>query len=157
MPKFLRQCATIADRVIPMSIKTYSELCKLKTFEERYRYLRLNGVVGQETFGYERILNQVFYQRSDKWKSIRDKVIIRDNGCDLGMEGHVIYGRILVHHMNPVTIDDLETESEYLLDPEFLICTTHSTHNAIHYGDESLLPAAPITRYKNDTCPWKHD
>lgn len=138
-----------------MSIKTYSELIKFTTYEERYRYLRLSGFVGKETFGFDRYLNQVFYQRDPRWKKIRDYVIVRDNGCDLGVEGYEISGRILVHHMNPVTLEDLERESEYLLDPEFLICTAHITHNAIHYGDEGLLIKSPIVRTKNDTCPWR--
>lgn len=134
-------------------IRTYSELSELSTFEERFQYLRLDGSVGKETFGFDRYLNQVFY-RSQKWKSVRDKVIIRDNGCDLGMDGYTIYGRIIIHHMNPLTIEDIEKESKFLLDPEFLICTVHHTHNAIHYGDESLLMKAPIERKENDTCPW---
>lgn len=137
-----------------MSIKTYSELSRLATFEERYQYLRLDGIVGKETFGFDRYLNQVFY-RSRQWKSIRDSVIIRDNGCDLGVEGHEIHGRIIIHHMNPITIKDIESESEFLLNPEFLICTVHNTHNAIHYGDENLLIRMPVERYKNDTCPWR--
>lgn len=137
-----------------MSIKTYSELSRLKTFEERYQYLRLNGSVGRETFGFDRYLNQVLY-RSKKWKSIRNRVIIRDNGCDLGIEGREINGRILIHHMNPISLDDIVNESDLLLDPEYLICTVHSTHNAIHYGDENLLILDPIVRSKNDTCPWK--
>jgi hypothetical protein len=137
-----------------MSIRNYSELSKLLTFEERYQYLRLDGAVGKETFGFDRYLNQVFY-RSQKWKTIRDFVIIRDNGCDLGVEGYEIHGRIIIHHINPLTVRDIESESEFLLDPEFLICTTHNTHNAIHYGDENLLIRAPIERTKNDTCPWK--
>lgn len=137
-----------------MSIRNYSELSKLLTFEERYQYLRLDGAVGKETFGFDRYLNQVFY-RSQKWKMIRDFVIIRDNGCDLGVEGHEIHGRIIIHHMNPLTVRDIESESEFLSDPEFLICTIHNTHNAIHYGDENLLIRAPIERTKNDTCPWK--
>jgi hypothetical protein len=142
--------------VIQMSIKTYSELITLPTFEERYEYLRLDGVVGRETFGFDRYLNQLFYQRSPKWKSIRDYVILRDNGCDLGVEGHEIYGsKILVHHMNPITIEDLERESEFLIDPEYLISTILSTHNAIHYGDRNLLVTGPITRSKYDTCPWR--
>lgn len=140
--------------MIRMSIKTYTELSRLSTFEERYRYLRITGRVGEETFGFDRYLNQVFY-RSRKWKQIRDQVIVRDNGCDLGVEGYEIYGRIIIHHMNPITLKDIEHESEFLLDPEFLICTVHNTHNAIHYGDESLLITAPIERAKNDTCPWK--
>ena len=138
-----------------MSIKTYSELITLPTFEERYRYLKLNGLVGKETFGFDRYLNQYLYQRSSKWKSSRQKVIIRDNGCDLAMDGHEIYGKIIVHHMNPITIKDIEMESDILFDPEFLICTMHTTHNAIHYGDESLLVTSPIERTRFDTCPWK--
>lgn len=137
-----------------MKIRTYSELILLPTFEERFQYLRLDGKVGAETFGFDRYLNQVFY-RSQKWKSVRDYVIIRDNGCDLGIEGHEIYGKILVHHMNPISIDDVLNESDFLLDPEFLISTIHNTHNAIHYGDENLLITAPIERSKNDTCPWR--
>ena len=137
-----------------MSIKTYSELITLPTFEERYRYLRLCGSVGVDTFGFDRYLNQVFY-RSQRWRTVRDQVIIRDNGCDLAVDGREIHGRILIHHMNPITIDDIMNESEFLLNPEFLICTIHTTHNAIHYGDENLLVLGPIERTKNDTCPWR--
>lgn len=137
-----------------MSIRTYSELITLPTFEERFEYLRLDGTVGESTFGFDRYLNQIFY-RSQKWKDIRDWVIIRDNGCDLGVEGFEIYGRIIIHHMNPISLQDIERESDLLLNPEYLICTVHNTHNAIHYGDASLLPLAPIERSKNDTCPWK--
>ena len=138
-----------------MSIKTYSELITLPTFEERYRYLRLSGSVGKETFGFDRYLNQLFYQRSKLWERIRDEVIIRDNGCDLGVEDRDIYGRVIVHHMNPISMDDLLHESDFLLNPEFLICTSHATHNAIHYGDEKRLMTVPIERTKNDTCPWR--
>lgn len=137
-----------------MSIKTYSELIKLPTFEERFRYLRLSGSVGKETFGFDRYMNQIFY-RSQKWKSARDYVIIRDNACDLGVEGHEIYSRVIIHHMNPITLKDIERESEFLIDPEYLICTIHNTHNAIHFGDESLLITAPTERRANDTCPWR--
>lgn len=137
-----------------MKIRTYSELSKLQTFEERYAYLKLSGAVGKDTFGYDRYLNQIFY-RSQEWKSIRDKVIIRDEGCDLGVEGYEIHGRIYIHHMNPIMLKDIENRTEFLLDPEYLITTTHSTHNAIHYGDESLLPLIPKERSVNDTCPWK--
>ena len=137
------------------NIRTYSELIALPTFEERYNYLRLGGRVGEETFGFDRWLNQQFYQRNPKWKKVRDFVILRDNGCDLGVEGYEIHGPIIVHHINPVLTEDIVNESEYLLDPEFLISTVHRTHNAIHYGDESLLPRLPITRTKNDMCPWK--
>ena len=141
--------------VTMMSIRTYSELITLPTFEERFKYLKLNGQVGESTFGFDRYMNQVFY-RSQKWKSIRDFVIIRDRGCDLGVEGYDIHGKIIIHHMNPLSMRDIETESEFLLNPDFLICTTHNTHNAIHYGDENLLVTAPIERTKNDTCPWRH-
>ena len=127
---------------------------RIATFEERYRYLRLNGKVGNDTFGFDRFLNQIFY-RSQKWKSIRDLIIVRDNGCDLGVTGHDIYGKILIHHMNPITVKDIETESEFLINPEYLISTTPETHNAIHYGDESLLIRTPPERKKNDTCPWR--
>lgn len=138
-----------------MKIRTYSELSKFITFEDRFNYLRLDGQVGKDTFGFDRIFNQRFYT-STEWKRIRDHVIIRDNGCDLGMQGHEIYGnRIIIHHLNPISLEDIERQSEYLLDPEFLITTIHRTHNAIHYGDESLLIKAPIERVKNDTCPWK--
>ena len=135
-------------------IRSYSELRRITTFKERYKYLQLGGIVGKDTFGFDRYLNQIFY-RSQKWRSIRDQVIIRDNGCDLGVEGYDIYGRILIHHMNPITLEDIEKESDFLLNPEYLICTTHNTHNAIHYGDEKLLITAPIERTKNDTCPWR--
>lgn len=138
-----------------MSIKTYSELILLPTFEERYRYLRLGGKVGEETFGFDRYLNQQFY-KSDAWLSVRDHVIVRDMGCDLGMEDREIHGRILIHHMNPISVDDIRNRTEFLLDPEYLICTTKTTHDAIHYGDEGLLIIAPIERTKNDTCPWRH-
>ena len=141
--------------VTMMSIRTYSELITLHTFEERFKYLQLNGQVGESTFGFDRYMNQVFY-RSQKWKSIRDFVIIRDCGCDLGVEGYDIHGKIIIHHMNPLSMRDIETESDFLLNPDFLICTTHNTHNAIHYGDENLLVTAPIERTKNDTCPWRH-
>ena len=137
-----------------MSIKTYTELSRLPTFEERYRYLRLKGAVGQDTFGFDRYLNQIFY-RSQRWKAVRDHVIVRDNGCDLGVDGYEIHGRIIIHHMNPITLKDIETESEFLMDPEYLITTVHNTHNAIHYGDEGLLITAPVERSRNDTCPWK--
>lgn len=137
-----------------MSIKTYSELIALPTFEERFEYLRLDGSVGEQTFGFDRYINQLFYQ-SYEWKKIRDFVIIRDNGCDLGMDGHDIPGKILIHHMNPITINDIQTRSEFLLNPDYLISTTHITHNAIHYGDERLLAKGPIERTKYDTCPWR--
>lgn len=136
------------------SIRTYSELSKFKTFIERFRYLQLKGFVGRETFGFDRYLNQQLY-KSRKWLSAKDHVIIRDNGCDLGIEGYEIFGPITVHHMNIVTMDDIIKERDWIFDPEFLICTRHNTHNAIHYGDENLLTTAPVVRTKNDTCPWR--
>ena len=137
-----------------MIIRTYSELIKLPTFEERFQYLKLDGDVGVETFGFDRYLNQVFYS-SDEWKSIRNQVIIRDNGCDLGIEGREIYKRIIIHHMNPITKEDLLYRTEYLLNPEYMICTMKNTHDAIHYGDENLLFKDSIERKPNDTCPWR--
>lgn len=136
------------------TVKTYSELVPLKTFEERFRYLKLNGMVGEETFGFDRFINQKFY-KSREWKSIRDFVILRDNGCDLGIDGYEIHGDIFIHHMNPVSLNDIETMSDFLLSPEYLIATTLRTHNAIHYGDETLLIVPPAERIMNDTCPWK--
>ena len=137
-----------------MSIRTYSELITLPTFEERYQYLRLNGRVGEETFGFDRWLNQKFY-KDPEWLRIRDEVIIRDNGCDLAIPGREIYSRILIHHMNPITKADILQRSKYLLDPEYLICTIKNTHDAIHYGDENLLIKGPVERKPNDTCPWR--
>ena len=138
------------------NIRTYSELIQLPTFEDRFDYLRLDGVVGKDTFGFDRYLNQQFY-RSSEWKRIRDRVILRDNGCDLGVEGYEIRGRILIHHINPISVEDIHTMSELLMNPEYLICVSHRTHNAIHYGDESLIITAPIERTQNDTCPWRHN
>lgn len=137
-------------------IKTYSELIRFKTLEERYRYLRIGGRVGEETFGFDRWMNQIFY-KDPRWRDIRDEVITRDNGCDLGLEGYDIHGKIFVHHMNPVTKDDILYNFDSLLNPEFLISTSKRTHDAIHYGNEDLLPQSPIVRTRNDTCPWKHD
>ncbi len=137
-----------------MRIKTYSELIALPTFEDRFEYLQLKGIVGQETFGFDRYLNQILYN-SKEWKHLRNKIIVRDNGCDLALEGFEIHGRILIHHINPITIDDVIKRREMVFDPENLICVTHNTHNAIHYGDKSLLITGPIERRANDTCPWK--
>lgn len=134
-------------------IRTYSELIQLPTLIERFDYLKLGGIVGKETFGWDRHLNQRFY-KSKEWRRIRDWVIIRDNGCDLGVDGYEIYGKIYIHHMNPIEVSDIVDVSEYLLNPEFLICVGDSTHNAIHYGDESLLPIDPVTRRPNDTRLW---
>ena len=135
-------------------IRTYTELSRLPTFDERFQYLKLNGVVGESTFGFDRYLNQLFYQ-SPEWKELRDFVIVRDNGCDLGLAGYDIHGKIYIHHMNPITRKDIETLSDYLLDPEYLIVTSHNTHNAIHYDNEDLLLLAPTERSRFDTCPWK--
>ena len=140
--------------IVMRTIRTYSELIRLPTFEERFRYLKLDGLVGKDTFGFDRYLNQEFY-RSKEWKEVRDFVIVRDNGCDLGMDGYEIVGRIYIHHMNPITVNDIVHSSDFLLNPDYLICVSHNTHNAVHYGDEDLLVAAPVERRKNDTCPWK--
>ena len=137
-----------------MSIRTYSELITIPAFKERFEYLKLNGKVGEETFGFDRYLNQSFY-KSPEWRSARDYVIIRDLGCDLAMEGHEIFGKIIVHHMNPISMHDIINRTEYLLNPEYLISTIKNTHDAIHYGDGSLLITGPIERSKNDTCPWR--
>jgi hypothetical protein len=128
----------------------------LKTFEERFAYLQLKGIVGESTFGYDRYLNQTLYM-SRRWKRARDIVIIRDNGCDLGIDSsdYEIRGIIQIHHMNPLTPEDIELGRDIIFDPEFLICTSPSTHKAIHYGDASLLPRLPIERRRNDTCPWR--
>ena len=137
-----------------MTLKTYSELSKLKTFEDRFQYLRLDGIVGEETFGFDRYLNQILY-KSDKWKQCRRGIIIRDNGFDLGCEGYEVHGRILIHHINPITVDDIINRNPKVFDPEYLILTSHNTHQAIHYGNEDLLILAPIERSKNDTCLWR--
>ena len=137
-----------------MIVRTYSELIKLQSFEERFEYLKLNGRVCEETFGFDRYINQVFY-KSKEWRSVRDKVIIRDNGCDLALLDREIRGRILIHHMNPISKEDILRKSDMILNPEYLICTTKNTHNAIHYGDIGLLMKDPIERKPNDTCPWK--
>ncbi|WRY45956.1 hypothetical protein P8F77_10205 [Anaerostipes sp. PC18] len=135
-------------------IRTYSELSKLKSFEERFQYLKIGGGVGVDTFGHDRYLNQRFY-KSDEWKSLRNYIIIRDNGCDLGLDDYDIYGHIIIHHMNPISVDDILFHSNFLIDPEYLVCTQLSTHNAIHYGTEDLIPISPTIRQPNDTCPWK--
>lgn len=136
-----------------MRIRTYSELLQYNNFEDRFEYLRLGGVVGRATFGFDRYINQRFYT-SRQWRSIRDVVITRDSGFDLGVEGFEIFDRVIIHHMNPMTVDDIESGSEYILDPEFLISTSHRTHNAIHYGDASLLPRPLVERKPGDTRLW---
>lgn len=139
------------------NIRTYEELVKLPTFEERYEYLKIGGKVGEDTFGFDRYLNQTLY-KSKEWQSVRNYVITRDNGCDLGVPGHeILDDKILVHHMNPITKEDILNRSDFLFNPNYLISTIHNTHNAIHYGDDSLLSIEePVVRTKNDTCPWRH-
>jgi hypothetical protein len=133
--------------------RTYSELRRLETFEERFEYLRLTGEVGYSTFGFDRWLNQQFY-RSNMWKMVRNSVIVRDNGCDLGIEGYDSHQGLIVHHMNPMAADDIKHGELWILDPIYLISTSLRTHNAIHFGDESLLPRGPITRKAGDTKLW---
>ena len=135
-------------------MKTYKEMSRLKTFEERYEYLRLRGAVGEDTFGFDRFINQRFY-KSPEWRRIRDQVIIRDDGCDLGDQDHPIVGRVIIHHMNPLSKKEIDEDPEYALNPDYLVCVSHNTHNAIHYGDENLLPKKWEPRQPNDTCPWK--
>lgn len=135
-------------------IRTYSELILLPAFLERYKYLKLGGMVGVETFGYDRYLNQILY-RTAEWKRFRNEIIVRDNGCDLASDGYEIYGKILVHHITPITVEDVLNRDSKIFDPDNVICTTLDTHNAIHYGDESLLMLGPIERKPNDTCPWR--
>lgn len=134
--------------------KSYTELSRFLTFEDRYNYLRMGGVVGAATFGHLRFINQNFYT-SRLWRSIRDEVILRDNGCDLGILDREIHDKIIIHHMNVITEDDIQYGTDFLLSPEFLVCVSTTTHNAIHYGDENLLLRLPIVRRKNDTTPWR--
>ncbi len=136
-------------------IRTYSELINYNTFIDRYNYLKLNGQIGVETFGMDRYINQSLY-KSQRWLETRRKVIIRDKGCDLGLPDFEIADRVIIHHMNPITLEDIEEERDCVFNPEYLISTSFRTHNAIHYGDESLLPKLPIERSANDTCPWKN-
>ena len=135
-------------------VRTYEELITYKTFEERYDYLRLIGKVGAETFGYDRYINQMFY-RSKEWKRIRDIVILRDNGLDLGVEGYEIRDKMLIHHMNPISVDDIKYTSDYLMNPRYLITVSFNTHQAIHYGNRFNLITNPVERRPNDTSPWK--
>ena len=138
-----------------MSIRTYSELITIPTFKERFEYLQLKGSVGKDTFGHDRYLNQVLY-RSPEWKRLRNQIIIRDAGCDLACDGYDIYDKVLIHHLNPITVEDVLARSRKVFDPDNLVCVSHNTHNAIHYGDVDLLVTGPIIRTKNDTCPWRH-
>lgn len=135
-------------------MRTYEELSKLETLEERFEYLRLDGAVGAETFGTDRYLNQKFY-KSKRWRKAAGDAIIRDNGCEMGHPDFPINGPILVHHLNPITIEDVVNQNANLYDLNNLVCTSKITHNAIHYGNEELLPKNPVTRSANDTCPWK--
>ena len=137
-----------------MSIRTYSERIKLPTFEERFEYLKLKSFVGKETFGYDRYINQQFY-KSPRWIRLREEIILRDQGLDLACEGFEIYGRIIIHHMNPISLDDILSDTEYLMNPEYLISVSNNTHQAIHYGDIDIVPVLPKERTPNDTCPWK--
>lgn len=134
-------------------IRTYSELRRIDSFADRFRYLSLRGQVGESTFGFDRWMNQEFY-RSRQWKQVRQHVIARDDGCDLGVEGYEIFSKLLIHHMNPMSSDDIIHDEDYILDPEFLITTCHGTHNAIHYGDERLLPRPLEPRRRGDTTLW---
>jgi hypothetical protein len=138
---------------LQMKNRTYSELRQLDTFEERFRYLKLRGILGVVTFGFDRWINQRFY-KSHEWKTVRNEVIVRDNGCDLGVPGYEIYSELMVHHMNPLKMDDIKHGENWIIDPEFLITTTLRTHNAIHYGDENLLAQGPIVRKSGDTTLW---
>ncbi len=152
----LMLCVTIVATGVRVSmIKTYSQLSRLTTFEERFDYLSLKGHVGEETYGFDRWINQRFY-KSSEWKQVRYYVIERDAGCDLGIPGREIQNHIIVHHINPILVNDISDSTEFLLNPEYLICTTERTHNAIHYGDASLLLTMPPERKPNDTCPWRH-
>lgn len=135
-------------------IRRYSDLKRLESFKERYYYLKLNGVVGESTFGFDRYINQSLY-KSSKWRRTRSQIIIRDNGCDLGVDGHDIGDYIIIHHMNPITLEDIEEERDSVFDPEYLICCSSRTHKAIHFGDENLLPKDYVERRPNDTCLWR--
>ena len=147
-------CVHTVVQVTAMSIRTYSELIKYKTFIERYNYLKLGGAIGIDTFGFDRYLNQVFYN-CDEWKQTRKDIIIRDNGCDLAMVGHDIQKYILVHHLNPMTVEDVKNRNPMLFDPEFLVTTVLRTHNAIHYGTDDSIFKGLVERKPNDTTPWR--
>ena len=136
-----------------MRIRRYSELIRIPTLEERFEYLKLDGAIGETTFGFERYLNQALY-RSSEWKRIRNRIIVRDNGCDMAMEEFPV-DRPIIHHMNPITADDIEQRAAHIFDPEFLVCVSFRTHNAIHFGDEDQLPKLPVERKPGDTCPWR--
>lgn len=135
-------------------IRTYSELRRFDTLEDRFEYLKLGGTVGRSTFGFDRHIGQSFY-KSFQWQNVREQVIVRDNGCDLGIPGYEIHKELLVHHVNPLLVHDIVDSEEWILDPEFLITTTQSTHNAIHYGDRSLLVLPVVERTAGDTRLWR--
>lgn len=135
-------------------IRCYSELIRIPSYEDRFEYLRLNGRVGADTFGFDRVFNQMFYH-SKEWRRLRRDIIVRDYGADMAMRDWPVNGLIIIHHMNPITLNDLEAQSDYLMNPEYLVCVSYDTHNAIHYGDKHLLRSLPIERVPNDTCPWK--
>ena len=135
-------------------IRCYSDLIQLKTFPERFSYLKIHGKVGEDTFGYDRYVNQALY-KSKRWERTRHNIIIRDNGCDLGIEGRELDNYIIVHHMNPLTLEDIEEERDVVFNPEYLICCSSRTHKAIHFGDEELLQRDPVIRRPHDTCPWR--
>ena len=135
-------------------IRTYSELSNFKTFKERFEYLKLDGSVGKDTFGWDRYLNQMLY-KSPEWLSVRNKIIFRYCGCDLGLESYDIFGKVIIHHMNPMRMEDIKNRNPDILNPEYLICVSHSTHNAIHYGDDNQLYSGPIFLTVNDMCPWR--
>ena len=149
-------CEIMEGMVIVATTRTYSEMLKLKTYEDRFNYLKLNGKVGEVTFGSDRILNQLLYNGDPDWKRVRNEAIIRDNGCDLGIEGREIQGPVLVHHINPITVDDVINRAPKVFDLNNLVCTSKLTHNAIHYSNESILIKDPVERRANDTCPWKN-
>lgn len=145
---------SVCTRGSLVKIRTYSELKELKTFSERFEYLKLGGSVGESTFGFDRYLNQKFYL-TPEWKKVRNEVILRDSGCDLGDPDHPLFCKLLIHHMNPITADDIIQRKDYILNPDFLITTCLDTHNAIHYGTSALLSSLPVERTPNDTCPWR--
>ena len=140
--------------IMMTNTKRYSELSTIPTYEERFKYLQLKGAVGNDTFGYDRYLNQILY-KSSEWRSFRRDIVLRDNGCDLACEGYEIYGKILIHHINPITVEDILRRDPKVFDPENAISTSLNTHNAVHFGDESLLIMEPIERKPYDTCLWR--
>lgn len=155
MQMLLKHLVFIVERRTAMNDKRYSEMITMPEFDDRFRYAKLDGQVGRDTFGFDRYLNQQFY-RSKEWKRLRDQIIIRDNGCDLGVPGHEISGKIYIHHLNPLSPEDITKSTEKLFDPDNLVCVSAETHNAIHYGDESILEKNKIVeRSPGDTCPWK--